>query len=265
MFRDPRRPGGSCSWSDLRCACCSAASGIRWVTFSIRIRVTWICIPSTTGDDAAGTTVSLCCSGAPARPQQAGDVRCGQAHRAHHAAVVDLHGLGADHRQRHARRAARGCPRDAAAGALSVIGSWASASSTVDAVVHTSLAVLAVQRDLQRAAAAQHDRFGLVHRLIGGRVEIVAVADVEAVLLDDVDDARLHRRRRSCARRRRSASRSCARPPRTRRRRSTPATSRRPAAAACGERDSWSLFKAFKQCVYPDYRTRGCASVAPRY
>lgn len=57
-------------------------------------------------------------------------------------------------------------------------------------------AVAAVGGDLQRSAATQHDGVGLPDRLIGGRVQVVAVVDLEPVLLDDVDHRRLHRRHR---------------------------------------------------------------------
>ena len=36
-----------------------ARVSVRWVTFSIRTRVIWICIPSTTVAEAAGSTESL--------------------------------------------------------------------------------------------------------------------------------------------------------------------------------------------------------------
>ena len=111
-------------------------SGTRSVTLSIRIRVTWICMPSTTGDDAAGTTVSLCCSGTPAassRPATFGAARrTVRITPASLSCTVLALTTGSDMPASGTR-----LPREAAAGALSVICSCASASWTVDAVVHT--------------------------------------------------------------------------------------------------------------------------------
>ena len=112
-------------------------NGTRWVTFSIRTRVTWICIPSTTGDEAAGTTESLWSSGAPAAASRSATF--GAARRTVRTTPPSLIctflalTTGSDMPPSGTR-----LPREAAAGALSAIDSWARASSTVDAVVHTS-------------------------------------------------------------------------------------------------------------------------------
>lgn len=103
MSATPGSPGSSTTWrlmfsvgsSIFRAA---GASGTRSVTFSMRIRVTRMCMPSTTGAEAAGTTPSRCCNGAPAAASRGSDVRGGQPNGADGTAVVDLHGLGADHR-----------------------------------------------------------------------------------------------------------------------------------------------------------------------
>ena len=80
----------------------SAASGTRSVTFSIRIRVTWICMPV---DDRRGRRRARPCrparSGAPAaasRPPTLGAARR-TVRTTPPSSICD--GLGADHRQRH--------------------------------------------------------------------------------------------------------------------------------------------------------------------
>jgi len=93
-----------------------------------------------------------------------------------------------------------------AAGALSVICSWASASCTVDAVGPYLPAVLAVERESAAALlSAQHDRIRLMHPGVGGWIEVVAFADIEAVLGDDIDHTGLHRGNSHLRGRRRSA------------------------------------------------------------
>jgi hypothetical protein len=76
--------------------------------------------------------------------------------------------------------------RDAAAGAASLIDSRGRRPYL--------LALLAVDRHLQRPAASQHDGVGLMDRLIGGRIKIVVVTDGEAVFPHHVEYPRLHRR-----------------------------------------------------------------------
>ena len=87
-------------------------------------------------------------------------------------------------------------PRDAAAGAVSVIANWASASSTVDAVVQTCLVFWPSSEissgRLRRSTMVSLSETGL----IGGGEEVVAVADLETVLPDHVDHPRLHGRDR---------------------------------------------------------------------
>ena len=116
----------------------TGASGTRSITFSMRIRVTVICIPSVTGVEAAGTLVSRCINGAPAAASRA--PTSGAARRTvlttPPSLICTVLALTTPN--------AMPCsgtrlPREAAAGAVSVIDNWASASSTVDAVVHTCL------------------------------------------------------------------------------------------------------------------------------
>ncbi|CKS66271.1 Uncharacterised protein [Mycobacterium tuberculosis] len=114
-------------------------SGSRSVTFLIRLRVTWICMPSTIGAVAAGTTWSLCNSGTPAAlssPATLGAGKCTvRTNPPSLSCTVLALTTGSAIPDSGTRLA-----REAAAGAVSVIASWASASSTVDAVVHTCLA-----------------------------------------------------------------------------------------------------------------------------
>ena len=103
----------------------------------MRTRVTLICIPSTNGELAAGTTVSLCSSGTPAASSRPATLAAASftvrtAPPSSSCTVLALT-TGSDIPANGTR-----LPRDAAAGAVSVIDSCANASSTVDAVVQTS-------------------------------------------------------------------------------------------------------------------------------
>ena len=102
----------------------------------MRIRVTVISMPSTTRADGAGTTMSLCCSGAPAASSRAatlGAARC-TVRTAPPSSSRTVLGLTTGNA---IPPSGTREPREAASGALSVIRSCASASSTVAAVVHT--------------------------------------------------------------------------------------------------------------------------------
>ena len=106
----------------------------RW----IRLRVTWICIPSTIGDVAPGAAWSLSSSGAPAAFNSPPTLAAARwtVRTAPPSLIWTVLALTTG-----SVIPASGTrlPREAAAGAVSVIASWASASSTVDAVVHICL------------------------------------------------------------------------------------------------------------------------------
>ena len=92
---------GSCSSPGPRSGARAGISGTRSVIFSIRLRVTWMCMPSIIGAVAPGMTWSLCSSGAPTAASRSADFGRGQVHGADHAGVVELDRLGADDRQGH--------------------------------------------------------------------------------------------------------------------------------------------------------------------
>lgn len=137
----PGVPGSSTTWrlmfmvsSSMRWAL--GSNGSRSVTFSIRMRVTSICIPETTGLSGAGTTLSRCSSGTPAsanRPLTFGAARC-TVLITPPSLICTVFGLTtASAMPSSGTRDAR----EAACGALSVMSSCARASSTVAAVVHS--------------------------------------------------------------------------------------------------------------------------------
>ena len=86
-------------------------------------------------------------------------------------------------------------PRDAAAGALSVICNCASASWTVDAVVQTCR-LFWPSSEICSGRLRRSTMVSDCAPAVGRGVKIVAFVDVEPVLLDDVDDPRLHGRHR---------------------------------------------------------------------
>ena len=65
-------------------------SGTRSVTFSMRLRVTWICMPSIDRRDRAGHHLVAVLQRHAGGGQQPADVGRGQVHVAHRAAVVEL-------------------------------------------------------------------------------------------------------------------------------------------------------------------------------
>ena len=95
-------------------------------------------MPSMTGDDAAGTTVSLCSSGAPAASSKPATLAAASrtVRTTPPSSICTVRGLttGSDMPSSGTR-----LPREAAAGAVSDIDNCASASETVDAVVQTCL------------------------------------------------------------------------------------------------------------------------------
>ena len=113
-------------------------SGMRAVTFSIRMRVTTIFMPSVTGVDAGGTTLSPCSSGAPAAASNRPTF--GAARRRSLATppsmICTFFALTNDSAM---PASGNRLKRDAAAGAASRIDSCLRASSTVKAVVHACL------------------------------------------------------------------------------------------------------------------------------
>src|SRR5271156_6521979 len=190
------------SGSSMRCL--GGTNGTRAVIFSMRLRVTWMCMPSITGAAAPGVTWSLCSSGAPiptsrsptlaaarwtlrtAPPSLSSTVLALTTGRAIPASGTRL-------------------PRVAAACGLR--GTAASRGRGWRRVGHRELGqrlvdggirrpdlfgVLTVQRDLQRSAAPQHDVRGVGDPFASSRVEVVTLADVEPVFPDDVDHPRLH-------------------------------------------------------------------------
>src|ERR1700738_3992795 len=178
---EPGAPGSSTTWRLMFIAGSSmrrvdGGSGMRAVTGCVRTRVTSICMPSVTGFDADGTTLSSGSNGAPAAASSRPTLSA--AKRRPPAKPPSLMGpffrrtSGVPNRQR-----------------LKTVGDSQGRRPHLPAL-------LAVHRHLQRPAASQHDGVGLVDRLISGRIEIVVVTDGEAGVPHHVDHTRLHRRHR---------------------------------------------------------------------
>ena len=124
--------------------------------------------------------------------QQQPHIRRRQPPVAGHTAVVDVHLLRADQRQRHAGQWHSAGTRCGGGGGIAYRQLLESLVDSRRRRPHL-FALPAVHRHLQRPAASQHDGVGLMDRLIGGRIELVVVADGEAVIPHHVDHPRLHR------------------------------------------------------------------------
>ena len=115
-----------------------ATSGMRAVTFCVRMRVIAICMPAVTGVDAGGTTLSPCSSGASAaassRPTLSA-ARC-RSMATPPSLMCTFFALTTGSAM---PASGNRLARDPAAGAASLIDSCLRASSTVKAVVHIRL------------------------------------------------------------------------------------------------------------------------------